>query len=324
MKATARAHPIQGLVKYHGMQDPELRLPFHDSISVCTAPSNTTTTVEFDPTLKQDHYSIDGQLLKNRSAERVVSVVDRVRDLAGIDHNVKLESTNSFQSNIGLGSSSSGFAAAAMALCSAADLDLSLEEISTIARRGSSSAARAVTGGFSILRASKIDEDCKSYRLDDGFQEDIRIVVAIVPAHKETESAHKEATASHMFNARVKYAESQIYNALESIEMGDFQTLFSIAELDSISLAATTMTGPSGWIYWKPETLRIFEGIRSLRTDEGVDAYFSTDTGATVYINTREKHVKRVQELIESYGIPTKVWQVGGSATILDKKEDLF
>jgi len=37
-KATARAHPIQGLVKYHGMRDPELRLPYHDSISLCTAP----------------------------------------------------------------------------------------------------------------------------------------------------------------------------------------------------------------------------------------------------------------------------------------------
>ncbi|MFB6197701.1 MAG: diphosphomevalonate decarboxylase, partial [Halobacteriaceae archaeon] len=37
MKATARAHPIQGLVKYHGMRDVERRLPYHDSISVCTS-----------------------------------------------------------------------------------------------------------------------------------------------------------------------------------------------------------------------------------------------------------------------------------------------
>ena len=36
MKATAKAHPIQGLVKYHGMRDEELRHPYHDSISLCT------------------------------------------------------------------------------------------------------------------------------------------------------------------------------------------------------------------------------------------------------------------------------------------------
>ena len=323
MKATARAHPIQGLIKYHGMQDPILRLPFHDSISVCTAPSSTTTTVEFDSTLKSDQYSIDGKNLQGRSSERVKSVVDRVRELGGISHHVKLESTNSFPSNIGLGSSSSGFAAAALALSSAANLDLSLEEISTIARRGSSSAARSVTGGFSILRSSENDLECKSYQIEDGFSEDFRIIVAIVPAHKETESAHAEATESHMFQARVKHAESQIFKALDAIEIGDFDGIFSLAELDSISLAATTMTGPKGWIYWKPETLSIFENVRALR-EEGLDAYFSTDTGATVYINTREKYVSQISDSISDLGIETKTWHMGGPATLLDSKEDLF
>jgi phosphomevalonate decarboxylase len=46
MKATAIAHPIQGLVKYHGLKDAKLRIPFHDSISVCMQALCTTTTVE--------------------------------------------------------------------------------------------------------------------------------------------------------------------------------------------------------------------------------------------------------------------------------------
>jgi phosphomevalonate decarboxylase len=279
--------------------------------------------VEFDPNLKSDQYSINGKNLQGRSSERVKAVVDRVRELGNISHHVKLESTNSFPSNIGLGSSSSGFAAAALALSTAANLDLSLEEISTIARRGSSSAARSVTGGFSILRSSENDLECKSYSIDDGFNDDLRIIVAIVPAHKETESAHVEATKSHMFQARVKHAESQIFKALDAIEIGDFDGIFSLAELDSISLAATTMTGPKGWIYWKPETLSIFENIRILR-EGGADAYFSTDTGATVYINTREKYVAQISDSISDLEIETQTWHVGGPATILDRKEDLF
>jgi phosphomevalonate decarboxylase len=79
MKATARAHPIQGLVKYHGMRDPELRLPYHDSISVCTAPSHTTTTVEFRPDAAEDTYVIGGEEVTGHAADRVRSVVDRVR-----------------------------------------------------------------------------------------------------------------------------------------------------------------------------------------------------------------------------------------------------
>ena len=323
MKATARAHPIQGLIKYHGIQDSILRLPYHDSISVCTSPSSTTTTVEFDQNLKSDVYSINGKILQGRSAERVKSVVDRVRELSNISHHVKLESTNSFPSNIGLGSSASGFAAAALALSEAADLNLSLEEVSTIARRGSSSAARSVTGGFSILHSSEEDSTCKSTQIEDGFSDDLRIIVAIVPAHKETDSAHSEAADSHMFQARVKYAQSQIFAAMDAIEIGDFDGTFSLAELDSISLAATTMTGPTGWIYWKPETLMIFETIRTLR-ESGIDAYFSTDTGATVYINTREKYTSQISDSISDLGIETQTWQVGGPAILLDSNEDLF
>ena len=60
MKATAKAHPIQGLVKYHGMHDEELRFPYHDSISVCTAPSHSKTTVEFEP----DRYVVDGEAVE--------------------------------------------------------------------------------------------------------------------------------------------------------------------------------------------------------------------------------------------------------------------
>ena len=124
MKATARAHPIQGLVKYHGMQDPELRLPYHDSISLCTAPTATTTTVEWQPDAGEDTFVIGGEAVEGREAERISFVTDRVRELAGFDHAVRFESENSFPSNIGFGSSSSGFAAAAMALVEAAGLEM--------------------------------------------------------------------------------------------------------------------------------------------------------------------------------------------------------
>jgi len=57
----------------------------------------------------------------------------------------------------------------------------------------------SVTGAYSRLDAGLNDEDCRSHRLDvgvgdDGFdpEEDLRIVAAHVPAYKETEEAHRE------------------------------------------------------------------------------------------------------------------------------------
>jgi phosphomevalonate decarboxylase len=323
MKATAKAHPIQGLVKYHGMRDEELRLPYHDSISVCTAPSHTRTTAAFEPDRGADRYVVDGEALEGRGAERVRGVVDRVRALADVDHRVRLESENSFPTNVGLGSSSSGFAAAAMALVEAAGLELTRPAISTVARLGSSSAARAVTGGFSDLRAGLNDEDCRSQRLDTDLAEDLKVVVGLVPAYKETEAAHEEAADSHMFEARLAHVHGQLAEMRDAVRAGDFDRTFELAEHDSLSLAATTMTGPAGWVYWNPETLAIFDAVRALR-EEGVPAYFSTDTGATVYVNTREAHVDRVEAAVADCGVETRVWEAGGPARVLDERAALF
>jgi len=325
MKATARAHPIEGLVKYHGMRDHDLRLPYHDSISLCTAPSNTTTTVEFDPALDADEYVVDGDAVDGRGAERIRAVTDHVRDRAGLDHRIRLESENSFPTNIGFGSSASGFAALAMALCSAAGLDLSRPEVSTIARRGSASAARAVTGAYSHLRTGADDVDCRSERIDvaDHLEEDVRIVAGMVPSYKETEAAHEEAAESHMFEGRLAHIHEQIAAERAELRDGDFEGAFERAEHDSLSLAATTMTGPAGWVYWQPRTIEIFNAVRELR-EEGVPVYFSVDTGASVYVNTTVDHVDRVESVVADCGVDTRVWEVGGPAEILDESEALF
>ncbi len=326
MKATAMAHPIQGIVKYHGMRDRRLRLPYHDSISVCTAPSHTRTTVAFDIDHEEDTYVVDGDELEGRAFDRVNSVVERVRELSDAAHTVypvRLESRNSFPSNVGLGSSASGFAAAAVALAEAADLDLSRPAISAIARRGSASAARSVTGGFSHLRAGLSDEDCRSYRLDSPLSEELRVVSALVPSYKETDSAHEEAAQSHMFQARLAHIHEQIAEGRDAVQAGDFERTFELAEHDSLSLAATTMTGPEGWVYWKPRTLAVFDAVRDLR-EEGVPVYFSTDTGASVYVNTTAEHVDRVESAVADTGVTTNVWEVGGPARVIDEDEALF
>ena len=326
MKATAKAHPIQGLVKYHGMRDAQLRLPYHDSISLCTAPSHTKTTVEFAEDYGDDEYVLDGEVVDGRGAERIRAVLDHVRSLAGIDTPVRFESENSFPSNVGLGSSSSGFAALATAAVEAAGLDLTHPEISTVARRGSSSAARAVTGAYSDLHAGLNDDDCRSERLEapDSLEDDVRIVVGLVPAYKETEAAHAEAEDSHMFDARMAHIHDQLAEMRDAVRMGDFERVFETAEHDSLSLAATTMTGPAGWVYWKPATISIFNAVRELRQNEGVPAYFSTDTGATVYVNTTSDHVDTVEAAVAETGVDTMVWRVGGPARILDPSEALF
>ncbi len=321
MKATATAHPIQGLIKYHGMRDDIARLPYHDSISVCTAPSHTRTTVEFSMEYDDDVYVVDGETLEGRAFERLESVVEKARGLSEAAHTVypvRIESENSFPSNVGLGSSSSGFAAAARALAEAAELEASLGDVSTIARVGSASAARSVTGAFSQLYTGLNDEDCRSRRVPTDLHEELRIVVGLVPYHKETEDAHDEAADSHMFQARNAHVHGQIAKMRDALRNDEFDRAFELAEHDSLSLAATTMTGPEGWVYWQPATLAIFNRVRELREEEGIPVYFSTDTGASVYVNTTDDHAEYVEEQVADCGVSTTVWNVGGPAQLQD------
>jgi len=327
MKATALAHPIQGLVKYHGMRDHVERQPYHDSISVCTAPSHTKTTVEFDLDYDEDTYVVDGEELEGTGFDRLERVVEQVRSLSDAAHTVypvRLESENSFPSNVGLGSSASGFAAAAMALADAAELELSRPALSAIARRGAASAARSVTGGFSYLHAGLNDEDCRSERLATDLEDDLKMVIGLVPAHKDTDDAHREAETSHMFDARMAHVHEQLQTMRDALRNNDFDEAFELAEQDSLSLAATTMTGDAGWVYWKPATLAVFERVRELREEEDIPAFFSTDTGATVYVNTTERHAERVEEEISEVGVNATTWDVGGPARLLEEDEALF
>jgi phosphomevalonate decarboxylase len=315
MKSSAKAHPIQGLIKYHGLKDEQLRIPFHDSISVATAPTETHTTIEFGR-FEGDSAMIDGKKAGQREMERVLSVVDEVRRRSGVDDTFRMESKNNFPSNVGLGASASGFAALAVAACRAARLDATLEEISTIARRGAGSAARSVTGAFSLWKTGHDDEDSYSHQIcSEDFQ--MGIVVALIPAHKFTEDAHKDVLASPFFHSRLAYVHGAIAEMQSAIRRKDIARVGELAEKDSLILHGITMTGLEELILWRPETVSVILEVKKMRS-EGIQAHFSIDTGATVYINTLPELVSVVRDRVRKLGIETIECGVGGSATTTD------
>ncbi len=313
-KASAIAYPIQGLIKYHGLRDEKLRLPFHDSISVCTAPIHTRTTVEFG--YERDSAMIDGKDVSERDMERIHDVVDPLRQEAGARSGLRMESRSDFQSNIGLGASASGFAALAVAAAGALGLEMSLEEISRFARRGAGSAARAVTGGFSRWYAGTGDEDSISRSIPYPESLDLAILVALVPAHKYTDAAHKDVVSSPFFKARLEYVPTVVDRMEKAIRQGDAKEIARLAEVDTLLLHGITMTGADEMILWRPDTVKVILEVQAMRRD-GIQCYFSIDTGATVYINTDRDSLLVVRKRIEGLGITTLTCSVGGAARLV-------
>jgi len=315
MKASAIAYPIQGLIKYHGLKDDRLRLPYHDSISVCTAPIRTLTTIEFGR--KKDSARFDGKVAGKREMERILDVVEPLRRLAKCKLGFKMVSENNFQSNIGLGASASGFAALAVATVSALGLEMSLEEISRYARRGAGSASRAVTGGFSRWYAGTGDRDSYSRQLAAPEQLDMGIVAALVPAHKFTDTAHKDVVTSPFFKARLEYVVDALDKMERAIYSKDVDRIGSLAETDTLLLHGITMTGIDELILWRPDTVKVILEVKKMR-QEGLNAHFSIDTGATAYINSHLEDVKEVRSRIEGLDIETIACSVGGQAVLVE------
>ncbi len=296
MKATAVAYPIQGLVKYHGLRDPVRRIPFHDSISVCTGPIHTTTTVEV---CEGDHCDaiVDGENLGGRAKERVNAVMDAIREAAGDDRPFRMRSVSDFPQKVGLGSSSSGFAALAVAGAACYGLDEPLERLSEFARLGAGSAARSVTGGVSEWHVSGEHSASRRLAAPDDLP-DWRIVVPLVEHEVHTEGVHAEVQSSPLFQGRLDSMDASLTEMHAAIQARDVSRIGAIAERDTLNLHAVTMTGAAGRVTWRPATVAVMEAVRSLR-DEGVPVHFSIDTGATAYLNTTVDHEATVAEAVK-------------------------
>jgi len=321
MVTTAIAHPMQALVKYHGLKDWKLRIPFHDSVSVNVDALWTKTSVEFGD-FEQDYIEINNKPVQGDAFQRCLAVVNRVRELAGTEDRVKVMSENSldYAEAKGLGFSSSGGAALAAAAFKAARLDeeygWDLKLISRIARRLAGSASRSVAGEYARWYAGKDDESSYAEKIATKSDLDLGMVVVPLPSDVRTEGAHSEVMSSPFLEARIKSASARVEEMETAIKSGNLEKVAALAEVDSLELHGLTMTGKHGLIAYKPESIQVMGEIRRMR-QEGIPAYFSMQTGPSVFINTYPERIDDVKERIEALGLKTISARVGGEVKIV-------
>ena len=317
-KATAIAHAIQGLVKYHGLKDSKRRIPYHDSISVCVEELTTKATIEFDREYSQDIIEINGKPAGSIEAARVLAVVSPLRSLAKTKAHFKLSSKNNLPQGKGLGFSASAFASIAQASSSALSVRMQPERLSEIARLGAGSASRSLVGGFSIWYANKYGS---SYAEQLPTSRNLNLAMAIVPIPSQvrTDMAHEESVTSPFFSARLKEVGKILRRMQRAVKSGDVDEIGRLAEAESLSLHAVTMTGKSGLVLMAQETIGVIQGIVSLRETNHIPVWYSLDTGPSVYINTHAESIDTVCSEIRKYtNFPVLKSKVGGPARTIE------
>jgi diphosphomevalonate decarboxylase len=303
MKVTAIAHPNVAFVKYWGKRDSVSFLPMNNSISLTVDSLSCKVTVDFSEAYENDSATINGNPPEQKIIERVIPHLDRIRKLAGIDMKARGAVEMNFPIGVGLASSSAGFAALTVAACSAAGLKLSPKELSIVSRQGSGSSCRSIYGGFVEWLAGTRSEDSFAVQLADEKHWDLRLVTAVVSkaARKVDTRGGMEIAknTSPLYDARLRAVEKNLPIVRKAIKERDFTTLGRIAELETMLLHATALTSSPTLAYWVPESVKIMQEVLAWRA-EGLEAYFTLDTGANVHILCLPENEDRVMAKLKA------------------------
>lgn len=315
--ATAVACSNIALVKYWGKSERGQNLTCVPSLSLTLDALRTTTHVRFDPELEADQVVLGGSPALGRPRERVVRLLDEVRQLAAARTFARVESNNDFPTASGLASSASGFAALALAAPAALGLDLDRSTVSALARRASASAARSLFSGFVELLA---EADAAEQIADaDDFALDM-VIAATSLGEKATSSTdgmlHTQRTSPY-FPAWVAEAPRCFEQAKRALLARDLPALGLAMEQSTWMMHASMLAAQPALFYLRDATLRVIERVHALRA-AGTAAFYTMDAGPHVKVLTERGSAATVaRALAEVAGVERVIRSAPGAGAWL-------
>ena len=303
-RATYEASPNIALVKYWGVRDEALALPYNSSLSVTLDRLRTRTQVEFDPRRTDDTLELNGRPAAESARRSVSEFLDRVRHEAGIRTRASVRSFNNFPTASGLASSASGFAALAGAATAAAGLDRSPLQLSQLARFGSGSASRSIFGGFVEWRAGRRPDgrDCYAKPLfgPDHWPalRDLVVLIAHAPekAVRSAVAMQSSVRTSPDFGERQREVPRRLATIRRAIARRDADALFPAVmdECDSFRRVCET-TRPTLNYLTSPSRAVLGEVIAANREAGRSVAAYTHDAGAHVHVFTLSRDAARLR-----------------------------
>ncbi len=282
--STARALANLALVKYFGKRDVTLNLPAAGSLSLTLEPLSTTTAVTFDTSLEWDCIQLDGEDAPTGFAERVIRFLDLVRTTVDTQCFARVTTQNSFPTAAGLASSAAGFAALAVAATTALGQQLTPRQLSVLARQGSGSACRSISGGISVWQAGKRadGEDSFATAIAGPDWWDLRVVIGITDAGPKsigsTAAMEQTRRTSPFYGQWIETVNRDLVAAGEAVKSKRFEQLGAIAEHNALAMHAAALAARPAIVLWNGATVEALKRIQQLRAD-GIPAYFTCDAG---------------------------------------------
>lgn len=316
-RATYEAAPNIALVKYWGVRNEALGLPYNSSLSVTLDRLRTRTTVAFDASLRADSLLLNGRPAAEPARASASRFLDRVRSMARIPDRAVVASTNNFPTASGLASSASGFAALAGAATAAAGLRLSPRALSQLARYGSGSACRSIFGGFVEWQAGVADDgrDCFAKPLfgPDHWPElrDLVLLLQDAPEKSVRSAVAMQASvrSSPRFAERQRTVPARLAEIRAAIRRRDPVRLFPAVMEECDDFRAVCETTVPTLDYLTATSRQVIAAVREMNADEGRPvAGYTHDAGAHLHLFTLARDAARLRaRLKDIHGIDRRL-----------------
>jgi diphosphomevalonate decarboxylase len=292
-KVTARAFASMALVKYWGKLPGSDNAPATPSISLTLKALKTKTEIERIKGGKDECF-LNGAIADKATYNRLVQYLDLWRNNRLIDGRFVLRSYNSFPTRAGLASSSSGFAAMAVALSAFSRRKIGKHLLSKLARRGSGSAARSIVGGLAALPAGP--DPAARLLLPAGDVPWGMVVVEVEKGEKKIGSREGMELCrqySPYYQHWLTRACKDYRNMLVALRQMNFTRIGEITEANAMAMHACIIAIRPALIYWSPATIEVIYSVRKWRTD-GLETYFTIDAGPNVVLLCKQEDINRV------------------------------
>ncbi len=270
------------LVKYWGKRDIALNLPVTDSLSLSARQAGTTTQIAYSEehrhhiTLNQNPIAEDSPFYC-----RLAEFLNRMAPYQYFD----IQTKSDIPIEAGLASSASGFASMVLGLNELLQWNLSLKELSVLARMGSGSACRSLWPGLVHWKKGTRVDGRDSHGEPLAPWPVLRLGVLLLnskpkPLSSRAAMIHCQETSSDYANWPHR-VEIDIQEALSAIQSQDFEKLGTVTERSSEAMHHCMRNANPPVNYSLPETYTLIAEVKKLRT-LGTLAYATQDAGPNV------------------------------------------
>lgn len=274
------------IIKYWGKKDDKNIFPSTNSISFCLKDFYTKTTIKSSD---KDVFYLNNEIIEKEN----IKIFKYIDEIIKNREKIEIRSYNNFYTSAGLSSSSSGISALTKGINEYFKLNLSLEEILTVSRKGSGSSCRSYFKGITVWKKNNV-----VFNINNPFK--MKFLAIILDGNKKKISSREAMklakNESRIFNKWVKFNEIDYRKALISIRKKDFKTLGDIAIRDFILMHKTNKYVNIPFSYITKESEEVISYLKKLRIKYNL--FYTMDAGSNVKVFILEKDYNKVYEKI--------------------------